>query len=383
MPNKSYRVMLSAGEPSGDRQGAEFFRALAGCLPGVEAFGLGGKAMARAGVSLNFEAEGLAVIGVTEALQRYLKIRKTLKGMETLIDQQKPDLLVCIDYKEFNLRLARYAKQAGTKVLFYIGPQVWAWRPGRLRHYARAVDRMAVIFPFEIPFYQRAGIPTRYVGHPLVSQICPQWAQAKVMQTFGLNAGRPLLALLPGSREDEVRRLAPLLAESVRRLQARLPEIQTRAILADSIDDGLWRQVWPEDLPVPVVRRDRHELLRHCQAAVVCSGTATLELALLEVPMVIIYKLSKVTYQLARLLVRTPYIGLPNILAGQSICPELIQDRATPESIASHCHRLLTDVRAATAQRSQLATLQSRLGDQDASHNLAILATELLQGDNR
>ncbi|KXJ40033.1 MAG: lipid-A-disaccharide synthase [Methylothermaceae bacteria B42] len=378
MPEKNYRVMLSAGEASGDRHGALFYLTLKRQLKGVSGFGMGGEEMQAAGVELLIDANGLSVIGVTDVFKRYRQIRKALRKMQAEILSRRPDLLICIDYKEFNLRLARFAKRAGVKVLFYVGPQVWAWRPGRLKDYAQAVDHMAVIFPFELPYYEKVKLPATYVGHPLVQQVQPSWTREKVCQFFELDPGRPIIALLPGSREDEVKRLLPVMAHAWELLSASDPKVQGLISLAPSISDALISQVWSKPLSLKIIRQHAYEVLQYCDAAVVCSGTATLELALLQVPMVIVYRLSPLTYRIGKWLVKTPYIGLPNILADREICREFIQDQVSPTKIEEELKRILANPEYANSQRSQLAGVKKQLGNQRAAENLARLAANLL-----
>ncbi len=378
----NYRIMLSAGEASGDKHGAELYLTLKRQLKGGSGFGMGGARMRSAGVELLADSEGLEVIGVTDVFWRFHRIHQALKTMQGEIRRRRPDLLVCIDYKEFNLRLARFAKAMGVKVLFYVGPQVWAWRPGRLRHYARAVDHMAVIFPFELPYYEAINLPATYVGHPLVQQVQPAWPREKVCQWFDLDPGRPVVALLPGSRTDEVKRLLPVMAKAWEQLRAKEPHIQGVLCLAPTIADDLLSATCPALPSLKVIRQHAHEVLQYCEAAVACSGTATLELALLQIPMVIVYRLSPLTYRIGKWLVRTPYIGLPNILLGREICREFIQDQACPSKIEEELRRLLVNPDYANAQRNQLATVRQRLGHQHAAENLATIAVNLLhQGD--
>ena len=207
-------IMFSAGESSGDQHAANLFLELKKRRSDIKGFGMGGTKMAQAGVDINYDSAGIGVIGVIEVLKHYGEIRRALKRMQQLVSTERPDLLVCVDYKEFNLKLARYAKQRGIKVLFYVSPQVWAWRPGRVKTYGKAIDMMAVIFPFETAYYDAEQVPVRYVGHPSVDKVRPQQSREEDMSRFGLDEKEPVVGLLPGSRINEINRLLPVMLDA-------------------------------------------------------------------------------------------------------------------------------------------------------------------------
>lgn len=372
--------MIVAGEASGDLHAAEFFRAMQCRLPGVTAFGMGGTRMREAGVDVRFDASNIGVIGLWEVLRHYRKIRAALKLMQRLACKEKPDLLVCVDYKEFNFRLAKHAKACGVKILFYVSPQVWAWRPGRVMKYGEIADMMAVIFPFEVPFYQAHGIPVRYVGHPLAGKVKPSPDKAATLRELGLRPGTALVGLLPGSRHNEIRRLLPVMLQAAGLLAKRFPGIRFVLPQASSVGNAdLQELLAGAPVEVCIVKEGRHDALSCCDAAVTCSGTATLEVALLGVPMVIVYKLAALSYWLGRLLIRVPHIGLANIIAGKSIVRELIQHQATPEAIAAEIGRLLSDADYAATMRAELAQVREKLGEGGGSEKLADVAAELLE----
>lgn len=372
--------MIVAGEASGDLHAAAFFRALQRRVPGVTAFGMGGTRMRDAGVDVRFDASNIGVIGLWEVLRHYREIRAALKLMQRLACEEKPDLLVCVDYKEFNFRLAKRAKACGLKILFYVSPQVWAWRPGRVKKYGEIADMMAVIFPFEVPFYQAHGIPVRYVGHPLAGKVKPSLDKAATRRELGLKPGTPLVGLLPGSRHNEIRRLLPVMLQAAGRLVNRFPDIRFVLPQASSISDAdLQEFLAGAPVAVCVVKESRHAVLSCCDAVVTCSGTATLEVALLGVPMVIVYKLAALSYWLGRLLIRVPHIGLTNIIAGKGIVRELIQHEATPENIAAEIGRLLSDANYAATMRAELVQVREKLGEGGGSEKLADVAAELLE----
>ena len=205
--------------------------------PDIKGIGMGGAKMAQAGIDIRYDSSNIAVIGVVEVIKHYGEIRRALKLMQQIVSTERPDLLVCVDYKEFNLKLARYAKQHGIKVLFYVSPQVWAWRPGRVKIYGKAIDMMAVIFPFETAYYDAENVPVRYVGHPSVDKVHPQHSRAEDMAHFGLDEKKPVVGLLPGSRANEIKRMLPVMLAAAEKLQADLPDIQFILPQADSISD--------------------------------------------------------------------------------------------------------------------------------------------------
>jgi len=374
-------VMLVAGEASGDRHAADSFRELRRLIPNVRGIGMGGPAMREAGVEIVHDSAGMAVIGVVEVLRHYRHIRRVLKKMQTLVCGRRPDLLICVDYKEFNFHLARAATACGVRVLFYVGPQFWAWRPGRVKTYGQAVSHMAVIFPFEVPYYQAAGVPVTYVGHPLAGKVVPRMTRAWALTRFGLGGGGPIVGLLPGSRANEIRRLLPVMLESAQRLAERVPGVRFVLAEAPSVESSLIEEALSgHRLAVHRVPGLDYDLLQCCDAVVTSSGTATLELALLKLPMVIIYRLSPVTYWLGRLLVRIPFIGLPNILAGHSVVREFIQHDANPENIVAEIEHILNDATYAASMRAALSEVAGILGAGGGSANLARLAAELLSG---
>lgn len=380
MPDPDYIVMFSAGEASGDRHAANLFLALKKRLPAAQGVGMGGAAMRQAGIKLCYDSTDIAVIGVIEVVKHYFEIRRALALMKRRLASTRPDLLICVDYKEFNYKLAKFAKRIGIKVLFYVSPQVWAWRPNRVVKYGRAIDLMAVIFPFETVYYERRNIPVRYVGHPSVDKVRPSLARAKAFEHFGLNARSPVIGLLPGSRANEVSRLLPVMLAACRRISDRFPLAQYLLPQAGSIsDDFLQPYLQTAAVNVKVVKNGAYDALQCCNAVMTASGTATLELALLATPMAICYKLARLTYWLGRLLVKTPFIGLPNIVAGRKIVQEFIQHEATAENLASEIIRILTDGDYQKRMRRALKSVKEKLGPGGSSEFMAQLAADMLE----
>jgi lipid-A-disaccharide synthase len=377
---KPLAIMFSAGESSGDQHAANMFLELKKHQLDIKGFGMGGAKMAQAGIDIRFNSGSIGVIGVVEVLKHYGEIRKALKLMQQLVLTERPDLLVCVDYKEFNLKLARFAKQCGIKVLFYVSPQVWAWRPGRVKTYGKVIDMMAVIFPFETAYYDAENVPVRYVGHPSVDKVHPLHSRSEDMVIYGLDESKPLVGLLPGSRANEINRLLPVMLAAAEILQVEIPGVQFILPQADSISDELLENyLYQSTIKITVIKNQPYDVIQCCDVVMTTSGTATLEIALLTVPMVITYKLSSLTYWLGRLLVNTPFIGLPNIILGKGFIKELIQHEATPESLAEEIKRILIEPFYAEQMRDNLNQVKNELGQGGGSKNMAELALEMLK----
>ena len=373
-------IMFSAGESSGDQHAANMFLELKKHQPDIKGFGMGGAKMALAGIDIRYDSGSIGVIGVVEVLKHYSEIRRALKLIQQLVSTERPDLLVCVDYKEFNLKLARFAKQCGVKVLFYVSPQVWAWRPGRVKTYGKAIDMMAVIFPFETTYYDAENVPVRYVGHPSVDKVHPQRSRLEDMAIFNLDESNPVIGLLPGSRANEINRLLPIMLAAAEILQARIPGIQFMLPQADSISDELLESYMRQSLvKITVIKNQPYDVIQCCDVVMTTSGTATIEIALLNVPMVITYKLAALTYWLGRWLVNTPFIGLPNIILGKGFIKELIQYEATSENLAEEIERILTDKFYADQMRDNLNQVKQQLGHGGGSKNMAELALEIMK----
>ena len=280
--------------------------------------------------------------------------------------------------KEFNLKLAQFSKKQGIKVLFYVSPQVWAWRPKRVITYGKAIDMMAVIFPFETAYYEAENIPVRYVGHPSVDKVHPLRSKQAAIKSFQLDSKAPIIGLLPGSRANEIKRMLPVMLDAVKKIQAEYPKAQFLLPQADSISDAL---LFPYliNTPIQVIKDQPYDVIQCCDGVMTTSGTATLETALLNIPMVIVYKLSGLTYSLGRLLVNIDVIGLPNIIAGKKIVQELIQHQATGEKIAAEMCHILSDKNYAEIIRAELVKVKEKLGEGGGSENMAKLALEMLR----
>ena len=381
MGDRAPLVMLSAGEASGDQHAASLFRALKEIIPGVRGIGMGGAAMKEAGIDIRFDSSGIGVIGLAEIARHYGEIRGALSLMRDLAREQRPDLLICVDYKEFNFRLAKAAKALGIKVLFYVSPQVWAWRQGRVKTYGRNIDHMAVIFPFELPFYEAHGVPATYVGHPLAGKVRATVARDVTLARLGISAqDLPLIGILPGSRSNELARLLPTLLSAAARLKITHPQAQFVVFKAPTLDRASLIQAATErGLKLHILEGQDYDVLHTCDAVMTVSGTATLEVALLGVPMVIVYRLASLSYWIGRLLIKVPFIGLPNILRGKGVVREFIQDEATPENIAGEIQKIVDDAEYQATMRKELAAVRETLGHLEGSIELARLAARMIQ----
>lgn len=374
----SKSIVMIAGEASGDLHGAHVIEALHRRDPAIAVSGAGGAAMKKAGASIVLDVNELSVMGITAVLLKAPQVLKSLFRLKRFLAHTRPDLLILIDFPDFNLHLAGYAKKLGLKVLYYISPTVWAWRSGRIRKIKKRVDHMAVILPFEKNIYDRHRIPATYVGHPLLDDTIHQPTRPK----------RPMIpdhcsiALLPGSREDEVERLLPDMMEAARILQRGDWDISFTVSCAPSID--LHRiQAITDSCDVKklrIVNDPVSSIFSKCDLAVVASGTASLEAAICGIPTVIVYQVSGFNYWLARKLVDVPHIGLANLIARERIFPELIQEEATPDRIAAIVHGLLSNPAAYEKMIDDIHRVQNLLGTPGASERVAAIACRLMGG---
>ncbi len=352
--------MLVAGEASGDMYGALLAQALRACGP-VRLVGMGGQKMAAAGVELAYPLADHAVVGWSGVLGSLLLFRRVLAQARRMLDPHPPDALVLLDYPGFNLRLARYAHARGIRVVYYISPQLWAWNPGRIHQLRRVVDHMLVILPFEPGFYRQAGMEVEFVGHPLLDVIPRELLGSATPPPA---EGEVRLGLLPGSRRTELRHMLPTLLAAARRVVERVPRCRVVVFRAPGLCDQDFAQT--AGLPVEVCPADYAERAR-IHYALTASGTATLENALLGVPMCVIYRSNPLNMAIARALVRIPRIGLVNIVAEREICPEFIQGGARPEAIADAASAVLTDPIGWQKMREPLDEVRRRMGSPGAS----------------
>ena len=378
---KPKKVLLVAGEASGDLQGAHLVEAVHAIDPEVLFFGVGGEGLGRKGMRLLYHSASLSVVGITEVLFKLGPILKTLRGLKKSLDRERPDLVVLVDFPDFNLRLAKLAHRKGVPVLYYISPQVWAWRPKRVKLIARWVKKMVVLFPFEVPIYEAASVDVEWVGHPLLDTVRPALSKEEAFRQFGLDPKLTTVGLLPGSRGHEVKRLLPPLLESAVLLHKELPKLQFIVPLAPGIGRNTLSPLI-RDCPIPlkVVEGQTYDAMNISEILITASGTATLEGAILGKPMVIVYRVSTPSYWIGRALIRVNHIGLVNLVAGQRIVPELIQNEVTPRRIAEETLRILQDPSLRQGIIDSMAGVRQNLGEPGAARRVAQIVCSMLHG---
>jgi lipid-A-disaccharide synthase len=370
-------VAIIAGEASGDQHGAKLVRAMQKMRPELSFCGIGGPELRQAGVRIVVDAAELAVVGITEVFSKIPAILKGMGIIKRLLKSLKPDLLILIDFPDFNLHIAARARKLGIPVLYYISPQIWAWRRGRGKRIAKLVDHMAVILPFEAQFYQEFKVPVTFVGHPLLDDSLPTAGQALKV---GIQ-NPPVIGLLPGSRESEIVRLLPIMLDAGDILKQSLKHVTFAISRAASVQKALIEEIvgrhpgWDD---VDVVSTGVERVLERCDAVIAASGTVTLQAAIHGTPMVIIYKVSPVSAWLGKLLVRVPHVGLVNLVAGQSLVPELLQDDATGDKIARTIQTMIADGDQLNHLRCRLIALRDELGGTGASERVADLALGMI-----
>jgi lipid-A-disaccharide synthase len=361
------RIMISCGEASGDVYAGALAGALRAREPGVEIVGFGGPRLEAAGASLTGDFTGLTVTGLTEALRVLPRSYAIYRRLVAAARERRPDVFVAIDFPDFNFRLMAALGRLDVPVVYYVSPQLWAWRPGRLKTMKRLVARVLVIFPFEAPIYERAGIPVEFVGHPLVDLARAARPRGLVLREHGLRPDAPTVALLPGSRPNELRRIAPVVAAAQPRIRARVPGVQFVVARAPNLSDDLLTPF----RDAVVVQDATDEVLASSDVVITASGTATVQAALHERPMVVVYRVSPLSYRLGKPFLTVDMYAMPNLVAGRRIVPELIQADCTPDRIASEAIALLTDVDRHTRTREALRGVRERLGAPGASGRAA------------
>ncbi|TSC22791.1 lipid-A-disaccharide synthase [Corallococcus sp. Z5C101001] len=375
----SPRILVVAGEASGDTHAAELVAALQALRPDLTFFGMGGARLAARGVELIHDAREVSVMGITEVLPRIPRILRIMKDLATAAAERRPVCAILVDIPDFNLRLARKLKALGIPVAYYVSPMIWAWRRGRVRTIQRLVDRMLCILPFEEAFYREAGVPARYVGSPVLEQMPPAASPREFRQRLGLSPDAPTLALLPGSRMSEIRRILPTLVGAAKQLSSERPGLQVVVPVAPTIAREEITSRFEGSGVTPVLVEGRApEVVGASDAAVVASGTAVLEAGLMERPLVVVYRVSLVTYLVGRLMLKVAFVSLINLLAGRRVVPELIQGDMTPANIAAEVRRVWLPGGPRDAMVQGLAEVRGRLGEAGAAHRAAETVLELL-----
>lgn len=372
MPPSSPHLILVAGEASGDMHAAHLVKELKKLNPQLTFSGLGGPQMRASGVALDEDLTRLALIGFVEVIRHYAEIKKVFNLILTKIKERRPAAVILVDYPGFNLRLAKKIKKLGIKVIYYISPQVWAWKENRVHLIHRYVDKMLVLFPFEQELYARYNIPVVCVGHPLVDTVKVDWDREKLLSSLGLPPGPLTIGLLPGSRQKEIDTLLPLMLQTAELLQKQTPVIQFLLMKAPTIEHHyLIPFLNKTKITLKIVDERIYDGINACDACLVASGTATLETALLQKPMVVVYKTSFLTWFLAKLLIKIPYIGLVNVVAGRKIVPECIQFGATATRMADELQQMTPHPQRLFEIKEKLAGVKKLLGEPGATRRAA------------
>ncbi|MGE5306214.1 MAG: lipid-A-disaccharide synthase [Alphaproteobacteria bacterium] len=371
--------MLVVGEASGDLHGARLVDALLKRDPTLKIFGVAGERLQQTRFEMLFSVSRLTGMGLVELAGNFKNLWQAYRLLRRALRERKPSLLVLIDFPEFNLRLAKLARQLSLPVLYYVSPQIWAWRRQRVRQIARWVDRMAVVFPFEVPFYRQHGVDVSFVGHPLLEAIHIRESRETVLARLGLEPAKPTIALLPGSRRREVEYHLPVMVEAAARLQREVG-VQFLCVRAATVDPAMIEAgLRPAALRIPIVGDSRYDALNASDLAWVASGTATLETALLLKPMIVVYRLAGLTYFIARWLVKVDHVAMVNLIAGKRVVPELIQSEFNAERLIEESRLLLSDRDRYRSVVAELARVREKLGSPGAAERVADLALSMMQ----
>ena len=370
------KVMIIAGEASGDNHGARLVKAMHRVDKDLDFFGIGGEALRSAGVTIKVDNADLATVGIWEALVKLKLFAAALGVVKRDLKKSRPDLLILIDYPDFNFRVATAAKKLGIPVMYYISPQIWAWRTGRIKTIKKIVDHMVVIFPFEVAFYEKWNIPVTFVGHPLLDN---EEQTTGGDHVFAERSGGMVIGLLPGSRNEEVSRLLPTMVEAAKKIKQDFPDSEFAIPVASTVDkDLVERIVRGAGGGFHLVFDGLQSVLHNAILVITASGTATLETAITCTPMIVVYKVSDLSYWLGKRLIRVKQIALANLVAGKPIVPELIQHEASAENIAKEALSLLQDENALVKMRQQLKVVGQTLGAPGASKRAANVALTML-----
>lgn len=377
MPDQK-RIMIIAGEASGDLHASSLVLEIRKLLPNVRFTGIGGSRMRETGVDLILDNREIAVTGFSEVFSKAGTIFRAFGLVKETMRRFRPDLLILLDFPDFNLRAGKAARRMGIPVLYYISPQVWAWRKGRIRAIHDLVEKIMVILPFEASLYGDKGV---FVGNPLLDVVRPSLPAKQAREQFGIRKESPVVALLPGSRENEVHQLLPVFLKAAELIREQVPDIQYLLPVASTVsEDEIGLMVRKAGIPIRLVRDRAYDAIALSDFAVVASGTATLETAILGIPMLIVYRISRMSYLLAKQLVRVPHIGLINMVAGERIVPELVQDQLTPERIMEEVLKVLKDRVRSAEISGKLKQAVSRLGGPGASARAAGIVVQCIEG---
>ncbi|HET9361902.1 MAG TPA: lipid-A-disaccharide synthase [Vicinamibacterales bacterium] len=372
--------MISCGEASGDMYAGALATELRRRAPEAEIFGFGGRRLQAAGGHLIGDYGPFAVTGLTEAVRVFPRSFAMLRRLIDAARELRPNAFVAIDFPDFNFKLMAAIRRLGIPIIYYISPQLWAWRPGRMDTMKAYVDRVLVIFPFEEALYQQAGVAVQFVGHPLVDMSHPGQERSAFLAERGLDPAAPTVALLPGSRRNELERIVPVVSAAVPIIRARVPNAQFVVACAPNLPDALFARLVNDqpDARLVLVRDRTDDVLAASDVVITASGTATIQCVLHERPMVVVYRVSPLTYRLGKPFIKVDTFAMPNLVAGRRIVPELIQDDFTPERTANEALALLTDPARHAAMRDALADVRQQLGPPGASGRAADAVLEVI-----
>ena len=377
--NTTPSLMMVTGEASGDLHGAHVINEIKKLIPDIDCFGIGGTNMRHAGVTINTDVAELSVAGLVEVLKHYPRLKKILNKTRNTLKQRHPDLLILVDSPDFNLPLAKTAKQCGVKVLYYISPQIWAWRKNRIKQIKNNVDMMAVVFPFEEKFYRDAGVPVEYVGHPLINSAKAKIEKSEFIHSLNFDPNKKLIGLFPGSRISEIENNYPTLLEAANLILQARSDVQFITPIASTISTAcIEDHISKVKIDIKTTTNDIYDVINACDAIAAASGTVTLQITLMQVPMLIAYKISPATYHILRKIVKFTFAGIANVIANKEISREFIQENATAENIASELQKLITDKKYIKTMKKNMAMIKEMLGEKDGSVSTARLAVELI-----
>ncbi len=373
--------MIVAGEASGDLHGADLARELLELDSGLTLSGIGGVEMAAAGVKIHYDISRLAVMGIIEVLSRLKDIRAAMKNLEYQFRINRPNLLILIDYPGFNLELARRAKKYNIAILYYISPKIWAWREGRINSIKKYVDRLAVILPFEEKYYKGHGLEVDFVGNPLLDKVKTSLLPEKFKSLYDIDHDASVIGIMPGSRKQEIAKLLPLFMQTALKLDKKIGKCVFLLPLAATLTENDLKDygIMDSRLDIRIFNDKRYEAMAACDAAMAASGTLTMELALLQVPLVVCYRVSQLTYLLAKSFIKVEFASLVNLVAERKIVPELLQNKATPENIYQEILPLLLSTETRDSMKRELAGVCKKLGEPGGAKRTAAIAVEMLQ----
>ncbi len=378
MKSKKHTILIIAGEKSGDIHAGNLVSEILKYDNTLKFYGIGGEKMKKAGVELLYHIKDMAFLGFIEVIKHLPFIRRVFKNMSKSLDKRNPDLVILVDYPGFNIRFAKKAKNRNIPVVYYISPQVWAWNKKRVDTIAKRISKMVVIFPFEVELYKSKGVDVSFIGHPLKDIVKPTCSKKDFFKQQDLDLSKPTICLLPGSRKQEVQRILPKMIKGLSILRKKIPQLQGIIAMVDTLDKRIYLSI-VKDEKISLITNKTYDVINHSDAAMVASGTATLETAILETPMVILYKMSFFSYLIGKSLVKLDNFGLVNIVAKKMIAPELLQHQVTGKNIAEKIYPLLIDDKRISNLKKELKQVNKLLGSPGANKRGAEVILNILK----